>query len=196
VYTLIVSDAIKYVGECERLESRFGPIGYGHVSPRNCHIDGQATNCKVNALVLHASQSEDRVQLWFLPTGEDRKSIESRLIRTLNPPWNGRTQSSSADAISSLARPETAARRNPRDRFGILLRELLADAQRSGQGFIRVRAGDLHRRVGGYPGPSHKMPQCCRAMREAMSDADVVIESPPKAAGANLVIEYRLPRSD
>jgi hypothetical protein len=196
VYALIVSDAIKYVGECERLESRFGPGGYGHVSSRNCHVDGQATNCKVNALILQASQSEDRVQLWFMPTAEDRKSIESRLILALNPPWNGRTQSSSETAISSLAVPEMAARKNPSDRFGMLLRELLAEAQRSGQGFIRVRAGDLHRRAGGYPGPSHKMPQCCRAMRDAMSDADVVIESPLKGAGANLVIEYRLPRSD
>jgi hypothetical protein len=38
------------------------------------------------------------------------------------------------------------------------------------------------------------MPQCCRAMRVAMSDGDVVIESPPKGTGANLVIEYHLPR--
>ena len=196
VYALIVGDAIKYIGECERLDSRFGSVGYGRVSARNCHIDGQATNCKINSLVLKASESEDRVQLWFLPAAADRKSIESRLIRELNPPWNGRTPPAPGSAIPSLAHPGAAASRNPRDRFGVVLRELLAEAERSGRRGIQVRAGDLHRRVGGYPGRSHKMPQCCRAMRDAMSDADVVIESPPKGAGANLVIEYRLPRPD
>jgi hypothetical protein len=196
VYALIVGDALKYIGECERLESRFGPLGYGQISSRNCHVDGQATNCKINSLVLQGSRPEDRVEVWFLPAHAERKTIESRLIREINPPWNGRTPSGSPAGISSLAGRGTGASRNSRDRFDIVLRALLADAQQSGQRAIRVRSGDLHRRVGGYPGPSHKMPQCCRAMRDSMFDADIVIESPPKGAGANLVIEYRLPRPE
>jgi hypothetical protein len=195
VYALSVGDEIKYIGECERLQSRFGSVGYGHVSARNCHIDGQATNCKINSLVLQMSQDEDRVQVWFLKATAARKSIESRLIRELNPPWNGRTPSGFGHAMSSFTHSSAGASGRPRDRFGIVLREVLAEAQRSGQRSVRIRAGDLHRRVDGYPGPSHNMPQCCRAMRDAIADADVIIESPPKGAGANLVIEYRLPRS-
>jgi hypothetical protein len=196
VYALSVGDEIKYIGECESLDSRFGPVGYGHVSHRNCHIDGQATNCKINSLVLQVSQGEDRVQVWFLTATAARKSIESRLIRELNPPWNGRTLSGSRVDTPSLTSSGTRASGRLRDRFGVALREIFANAQRSGQRAVRVRAGDLHRRVGGYPGPSHKMPQCCRAMRDAMSEADVIIESPPRGAGASLVIEYCLPRPD
>jgi len=194
VYVLIVDDEPKYVGECESLESRFGPQGYGHVSARNCHIDGQATNCKINTAVLLAAQDQDRVGVWFLPAAADRKSIESRLIRGLTPPWNGRTAPASGLRIRPIPVLETRAPGGPGDPFVVALRGILAAAERSAQRNVRVRAGDLHRLVGGYPGASHRMPHCCRVMRGAMADADVVIESPPKGAGANLVIEYSLPR--
>lgn len=193
VYALTVGDEVKYIGECANLRLRFGPCGYGHVSPRNCHSDGQSTNCKINSLVLGVSRAQDQVKAWFLLTPVDRKSIESRLIRELTPSWNGSVpQPSDTVALTSDADPRPVVRAN--DQFGAALRAELADAERSGQRLLRVRSGDLHRRVGGYPGPSHKMPQCCRAMRTAMSIGDIVIESPPKGAGANLVIEYRLPR--
>ena len=194
VYTLTVGDEIKYVGECESLESRFGPQGYGHVSPRNCHIDGQATNCKINAAVLRVSEDQDRVEVWFLVAESGRKSIESRLIRGLAPPWNGRTASAPGDRLSLQSLRQSQAPGRPGTRFAVVLQEILAAGEGLAQRTIRVRAGDLHLLAGGYPGPSHRMPECCRAMREAMTDGDVVVESPPKGAGASLVIEYRLPR--
>jgi len=39
------------------------------------------------------------------------------------------------------------------------------------------------------------MPTCCRVMRDMMRLRDTVLEEPPKGAGANVVIRYRLPRS-
>ncbi|MCX6064101.1 MAG: HNH endonuclease [Caldiserica bacterium] len=59
---------------------------------------------------------------------------------------------------------------------------------------VDVTSGDLHRRVGGYPGRNHAMPVCCSVMRQAMQSGDVIIAEPPKGNGATLTIRYRLPR--
>jgi 5-methylcytosine-specific restriction protein A len=55
-----------------------------------------------------------------------------------------------------------------------------------------ITAGQLHRDVGGYPGPSHRMPVCCSVMRQEMSHRDKVVAEPPKGAGASLTISYRV----
>jgi len=68
---------------------------------------------------------------------------------------------------------------------------LFAKAFRSGHGGITVKAGDLHAMVGDYPGPDHRMPVCCKAMRSNMGPKDVVIEEPPSGQGASLMIGYR-----
>lgn len=59
---------------------------------------------------------------------------------------------------------------------------------------IDVNAGELHRAVGGYPGPGHNMPGCCAVMNAAMRVGDVVLGGPPSGIGASLTIRYRLPR--
>ena len=72
----------------------------------------------------------------------------------------------------------------------------LREAKEAGREYIDVRAGDLHRKVGGYPGPDHRMPLCCDVMRRLMGPEDVVLEEPPSGYGANLVIRYYLSRRD
>jgi 5-methylcytosine-specific restriction protein A len=74
------------------------------------------------------------------------------------------------------------------------LQRILTDAINRGLHSIVVNAGDLHRRVGGYPGTNHRMPMCCSAMRQAMRGGDRIIQAPPKGNGASLSIEYQLPR--
>lgn len=194
VYALTVGDEVKYIGECESLEARFGPMGYGHVSPRNCHGDGQSTNCKINALVLTVARNRDGVEVWFLPATVERRQVESRLIGELAPPWNGRLAPSAGVSAPLSSRSGSGSVTSAEDRFRNALEAHFATAERAGQNTIRIRSGDLHCQAGGYPEPSHRMPQCCRAMRVAMLPGDIIIESPPKGAGANLVIEYRLPR--
>ena len=51
--------------------------------------------------------------------------------------------------------------RFPRD-----LDQILEDVGNSGNTFAVVKAGDLHRRVGGYPGRDHRMPTCCDVMEK------------------------------
>ncbi len=78
--------------------------------------------------------------------------------------------------------------------FERALQGLLAAAHQEGKPFLDVIAGDLHRMVGSYPGPNHRMPICCDVMRKAMKPGDEVLSSPPKGKGASLIIRYYLPR--
>ncbi|MBS7621296.1 hypothetical protein KEJ32_04210, partial [Candidatus Bathyarchaeota archaeon] len=38
------------------------------------------------------------------------------------------------------------------------------EAEQKGEKYVIVRAGDLHRKVGGYPGSNHRMPICCHVL--------------------------------
>jgi len=68
-------------------------------------------------------------------------------------------------------------------------------AEQKGMKYVIVRAGDLHRKVGGYPGPSHRMPVCCHVMLKNMQLGDEVLYKPPSGMGASLTIRYLLPRN-
>ena len=87
VYAILIGSDLKYVGMCDDLYERFGSRGYGHISPRNCFEKGQPTNCRINNCILQRAQRGERVELWFYST-EDRRTVESFLIGSLDPPWN------------------------------------------------------------------------------------------------------------
>ncbi len=78
--------------------------------------------------------------------------------------------------------------------FRAALNEIFALAEEEGHSFVDLKAGDLHRKVGGYPGHNHRMPVCCDVMRNAMAVGDTILYAPPKGKGATLEIRYRLPR--
>ena len=67
-------------------------------------------------------------------------------------------------------------------------------AEKAGKRFVDILSGEIHRDVGGYPGRSHKMPNCCQVMWGLFAEGDEVLYSPPSRQGASLEIRYRLPR--
>jgi hypothetical protein len=76
-------------------------------------------------------------------------------------------------------------------------RELSAQidrAERAGRPHVEINCGEVHRKVGGYPGSNHRMPLCCKAMQELKTSEDVIVSEPEKGEGANLTIRYILPR--
>ena len=81
------------------------------------------------------------------------------------------------------------------DDFRAELSAQLRRAKDCGASHVEINAGELHRRVGGYPGPAPQMPSCCRAMLLAKREGDDVLTSPPPEDGAALTIRYRLPRN-
>lgn len=73
------------------------------------------------------------------------------------------------------------------------LEAIMDDARRNGKSSVTVRAGDLHKAVGGYPNRgNHRMPVCCSVMRDRMRDGDRILASPPEGDGASLLILYML----
>lgn len=56
--------------------------------------------------------------------------------------------------------------------FRTALDALLDGADNRHAKFVDVRSGDLHRTVGWYPGPDHRMPACCGVLRAAMKPGD------------------------
>ena len=88
VYAITVDDALAYVGIAVDLARRWGPMGYARISPKNCFVGGQSTNCKVNHHIMLAVRDGRRVDLW-IHERSDPAPIEASLIRRLDPPWNG-----------------------------------------------------------------------------------------------------------
>ena len=78
--------------------------------------------------------------------------------------------------------------------FRVALKAQLYRAQKRGLPHIDIKAGELHRRVGGYPAQSHLMLSCCEAMYAEKRTSDVIIARPPEGKGASLTIRYKLPR--
>jgi hypothetical protein len=75
------------------------------------------------------------------------------------------------------------------------LRRPLAQAQKQLWPHVDINAGELHRDVGDYPGPGHRMPNCCQVMKGEMRSGDTIVAGKHlKGPGAALTIRYLLPR--
>ena len=89
VYFYYLNDELKYIGRCRDSMRKRINSGYGKISPKNCFIDGQSTNCKVNALV---TKNRDSVvlKIFVMSDNKEIKELENRLILEYEPEWNGR----------------------------------------------------------------------------------------------------------
>ncbi len=103
-------------------------------------------------------------------------------IQTDEPVKGGRSRS----APQSLPPTMNNFEKELADRFSRALED--------GKTSINVNSGELHRALGGYPGPNHRMPVCCDAMYQEMRAGDQILNAPAKGKGASLTIRYLLPR--
>ncbi len=87
IYILLVENRIVYIGKCGNLASRFN-TGYGNISPRNCFVGGQSTNCKINKNVLSVAKENNDIKLFFLEKKLNQSEIEKELIQKIKPNWN------------------------------------------------------------------------------------------------------------
>lgn len=88
VYLWVVNEKIIYIGETAGLRKRFN-MGYGNISPRNCYVGGQSTNCKMNKVVLNLYEQGKVVNLYFYKTTY-YKSVELDLLRKINTMYNNK----------------------------------------------------------------------------------------------------------
>lgn len=69
---------------------------------------------------------------------------------------------------------------------------ILNGARQTGQPYVDVESGNLHKEVGGYPDPNHRMPVCCEVMRRLMRAGDSVVKEPTSEQAATLIIRYNV----
>ena len=87
IYAYFVDDQLVYIGRCRDAMGKRVDQGYGTIDPKNCYIDGQATNCHLNALIAPVA---NRVGLGLCAMDDDAaiEREEAGLIGTYLPPWN------------------------------------------------------------------------------------------------------------
>ncbi len=87
IYIIVTEQRIVYLGKCVDLLNRFN-IGYGNISPRNCFVGGQSTNCKINKNILEIAREGKEIELFFYENNLERSEIEKELIKETQPNWN------------------------------------------------------------------------------------------------------------
>jgi hypothetical protein len=50
------------------------------------------------------------------------------------------------------------------DEFRTELYRMMQGAFKQDCDYVNIEAGELHRRIGGYPGKENRMPNCCQVM--------------------------------
>ena len=87
IYCFTTGEGIKYVGRSHDPFDRRLNQGYGHISPKNCYLDGQSTNCHVNSLIaeVHAVVS---FYVYSLDDDSEIDRLERLVIRSYEPEWN------------------------------------------------------------------------------------------------------------
>ena len=87
VYAYCSDGEVVYIGRCKDSMKNRVNQGYGRIHPKNCFLDGQATNCHLNALITDTATD---VTLWLYPLDNDQDidALERGLIQQYTPPWN------------------------------------------------------------------------------------------------------------
>lgn len=198
VYAFFIDDDLAYIGQCIDFAGRIN-LGYGHISPRNCYMGGQSTNCKMNKAVLHVVKEGSVVDLYFHPTSH-YDEVELKLIEHLKPPLNTMMRTSQRLAArdkvhipskeQSVRRNVNPAASNPTtDDIRLYIRNLLVAAQQHGKHHLILKSGDVHKDLNMKNG----MPTVCSAMRSlGKTQKYDVIEQPPKENGSRLILKYLL----
>ncbi len=86
VYAWVIDDEVVYIGEATNFRKRFN-MGYGVISPRNCYIGGQITNCKMNKVVWKEYEKSNRIQIYFYETPH-YKEVEEELLLSITTKYN------------------------------------------------------------------------------------------------------------
>jgi len=88
VYAWVIQGETRpiYIGETTSFKKRFN-MGYGNISPKNCFIGGQRTNCKMNKVVLQMYSENKKIDIYFLET-TNYKKVEEDLLRSIETPYN------------------------------------------------------------------------------------------------------------
>lgn len=89
VYFYYENEQLRYVGRCrDNMKNRINN-GYGSVSPKNCFIDGQSTNCHLNARISNC-MADISLCMFIMEENSEIEILEMSLIEQYRPQWNVR----------------------------------------------------------------------------------------------------------
>jgi hypothetical protein len=87
VYTYYLGDKLVYIGRCRDSMKKRIDQGYGKIHPKNCYLDGQATNCHLNNLVTQA-RPDISLRIYPMEDPTEIELVERELIRAHHTDWN------------------------------------------------------------------------------------------------------------
>ncbi|XMB85490.1 hypothetical protein RJG79_08670 [Mycoplasmatota bacterium WC44] len=92
LYAFFKNDELIYIGRTHDSFANRVNTGYGNISPKNCYVDGQRTNCKMNSYINSALNLGNTIDFYVLKIDETEtiNELEIYYISELNPPLNGR----------------------------------------------------------------------------------------------------------
>ncbi len=91
IYCFINDEEIKYIGRCTDNFGKRINQGYGKIHPKNCFIDGQTTNCRLNSLINKTGNVEFGVYIMTDKTKEEIKKLEKLILTNKKYEWNIQT---------------------------------------------------------------------------------------------------------
>jgi hypothetical protein len=87
LYIFCKNKELKYVGKTTDSIINRVNNGYGNISPKNCFLDGQSTNCHINSLI---AKDYRYISFYYLAMKGERQinDLEADLISKYDPAWN------------------------------------------------------------------------------------------------------------
>ena len=91
IYVYVIDNNIKYVGRCTDNFNKRINQGYGKIHPKNCFIDGQATNCHLNSLINSVENVTLGIYAMNDKSLEEIKEMEKTILKSYKYDWNIQT---------------------------------------------------------------------------------------------------------
>lgn len=88
IYCFMVDNQIRYVGRCTDNFNKRINHGYGKIHPKNCFIDGQATNCRINTLINSTENVNFGIHLMNEQSTDEIKELEKKILTCNRYEWN------------------------------------------------------------------------------------------------------------
>jgi hypothetical protein len=91
IYCYVKDGEIKYIGRCTDSFKKRINQGYGNIHPKNCFIDGQATNCHVNSIINSCDNVDFGVFVMTDKSVDEIKQLEKLILTCNRFEWNIQT---------------------------------------------------------------------------------------------------------
>ena len=189
VYVFFINNEIKHIGQTVNLSKRINQ-GYGKISPRNCFVRGQSTNCRINTLILNEFKLGNEVLIKFYQT-QNHVELERQLITMYRPVWNIKSDNSIYKIHQKdrkLQNKRVSVTKNPsvaevRD----YIRRKIERKFEAGLSEITIISGNIHKELSIV----NDYPTVCSAMQSLGPNYYYKgIYAPPKGNGATLEHKY------